>query len=375
MNRNSIALLEVVATLLTCEVALAGSLDIQGDLNVSSNLTAQTVTLGGQTRSNWPSAGVGSAEDLGHAPILPSDKVGFYSIVLINHANWDFGPHANGWLFKLQIAQDASGGHTNVWPADIRWANNQAPAPTILPGRWDIFEIVDDGTRWNAAVSGLDYRDVCTSNCSSALQFNGDNYVITPSIGPRASTSPMTFEAWVKTSYAAAIHRYCIVEQNVCWVGGEGGVLVYLPDGDTAQGYLGNCTLNQYFFSTGAITNGVWHHVALCIGPSTSTLFVDGVAHSTHDTPSFTTAGDSLLIGMRFDEGGLGWVGEIDEVRISSVVRYTGNFTPATSWAVDGNTIACWRFNEGMGGNAYDEVGTPHGILLGSPKPVWVEGR
>jgi hypothetical protein len=245
----------------------------------------------------------------------------------------------------------------------------------MQPGRWDTYEIADDGTHWNAVVSGLNYRDACSSNCNYALQFDGHNYVVTPSVGPRYSQEPMTFEAWVRTSYSASVHRYILTEEDVCWVGGEGGALVYMPNGGTAQGYLGNCTLNQYFYSTGPITNGVWHHVALCVGPSTSTLFVDGVAHDTHNTPIFTTAGDSLLIGMRLDEGALGWVGEIDEVRISSVVRYTTNFTPAVSWTVDTNTVAYWRFNEGMGDNAYDEVGTHHGVLLGSPKPVWVEGR
>jgi hypothetical protein len=35
--------------------ARAGDLNVVGNVNVASNLTATSVSLGGQTRSNWPS--------------------------------------------------------------------------------------------------------------------------------------------------------------------------------------------------------------------------------------------------------------------------------------------------------------------------------
>jgi hypothetical protein len=44
----------------------------------------------------------------------------------------------------------------------------------------------------------------------------------------------------------------------------------------------------------------------------------------------------------------------IDEVRISSVARYSDNFTPARRFEPDDQTIGLWHFDEGNGEVAYD---------------------
>jgi hypothetical protein len=71
-----------------------------------------------------------------------------------------------------------------------------------------------------------------------------------------------------------------------------------------------------------------------------------------------------------------GW---IDEVRISNSLRYTADFSrPTANFAVDGNTIAMFRFDENTGSVAYDTSGgaaAPSNGLLstgGSPSgPEW----
>ncbi len=56
-----------------------------------------------------------------------------------------------------------------------------------------------------------------------------------------------------------------------------------------------------------------------------------------------------------------GW---IDEVRISTGVRYTGNFTPAlTPFVPDASTLALYHFDEGSGTLVLDASGASGGQL------------
>ena len=73
------------------------------------------------------------------------------------------------------------------------------------------------------------------------------------------------------------------------------------------------------------------------------------------------------------------YAGWIDELRISSTVRYTSSFTASRAQLpVDGATAALYRFNEGSGTLARDASGGDDGTLLvgGSPVgPVWSTDR
>jgi hypothetical protein len=57
----------------------------------------------------------------------------------------------------------------------------------------------------------------------------------------------------------------------------------------------------------------------------------------------------------------------IDEVRISSTVRYTGAFVPQTSFTPDATTQALWHFDTGRGLTAFDSSGNGnHGTINGA---------
>ncbi len=63
--------------------------------------------------------------------------------------------------------------------------------------------------------------------------------------------------------------------------------------------------------------------------------------------------------------------GIIDEVRISSVVRYTEDFPPAGRFEPDEHTLALYHFDEGEGGILRDASGNGHdGRIIGA---TWVE--
>jgi hypothetical protein len=89
-TRILIAVLSAMAFSIT--VSYAGDLDVVGTVNVSSNLTAQKVTLGGETRTNWPTGGgaTSGAADLTTAVLHFSQAEPMCLFTLTNHTAWFF---------------------------------------------------------------------------------------------------------------------------------------------------------------------------------------------------------------------------------------------------------------------------------------------
>ncbi|MDP2309210.1 MAG: hypothetical protein Q8P18_24515 [Pseudomonadota bacterium] len=64
------------------------------------------------------------------------------------------------------------------------------------------------------------------------------------------------------------------------------------------------------------------------------------------------------------------WIGVIDEVRVSTVARYTTNFSPvADAWLVDDDTLLLFHLDEGEGHEVRDHSGFADGLTYG---PVWI---
>jgi hypothetical protein len=84
--------------------------------------------------------------------------------------------------------------------------------------------------------------------------------------------------------------------------------------------------------STIPITDMEWHHIA-CVynGPTeTSSIYIDGAAAGSGSTTGTPYTGpEPLMLGARNASSPADWFkGDIDLVRISSGMRYTGPFTP-----------------------------------------------
>jgi hypothetical protein len=114
------------------------------------------------------------------------------------------------------------------------------------------------------------------------------------------------------------------------------------------------------------IANGVWHHIAVTRNSSTGQLriFVDGALDAQGNGPS----GDvSYLIGRntsyendpflvfgaeKHDVGSQypSFSGWLDDVRLSNIIRYTGNFArPTAPLTADANTIVLYSLDGGPG--------------------------
>jgi hypothetical protein len=117
------------------------------------------------------------------------------------------------------------------------------------------------------------------------------------------------------------------------------------------------------------LDDGQWHHVAVTRNNSNGELriFVDGVQRGQGSGPTGNisyrdgrpTGGNEddpfLVIGAEKHDAGSqfpSYDGLIDEVRLSNIIRYTGNFTrPSAPFTSDGNTVALYHFDEGPAGD------------------------
>lgn len=125
-----------------------------------------------------------------------------------------------------------------------------------------------------------------------------------------------------------------------------------------------------------ALAANTWHHVAVTYDGATARVFVNGAPGSAA-TIGAITQGPFLRIGGLTGYGFFN--GDLDDVRISNVARYSGAFTPpSTAHPADANTRALYRLDEGSGQTTADASGNGYHLTLGatgaadSADPLWV---
>lgn len=88
---------------------------------------------------------------------------------------------------------------------------------------------------------------------------------------------------------------------------------------------------NTQTWTITAPTQDVWYHWALVRNGNTWTMYVDGVGKGDNTVTDTLYNGSSALhFGGVTGETPTGFNGFLDEIRVSNVARYTGNFTPPT---------------------------------------------
>lgn len=205
-----------------------------------------------------------------------------------------------------------------------------------------------------------------------ALQFDGkQNYVYVPSSAD-FYPSALTLEAWIQSpvsggKYTAPVGNYHGASDDY-----------FFQTNDGVPGYFWafiDTTAGQYYVPGSTyINDGQWHHLALTWDGATLTSYLDGnTVGSVRTLGRLSTAGGgSFTIGQRGKEDWL-FDGVVGEVRISNSIRYTVAFTPSCPLGAGSNTVAYWKFDEGIGTTAHDSSGNNHnGSLQGTPVPTWV---
>lgn len=103
-------------------------------------------------------------------------------------------------------------------------------------------------------------------------------------------------------------------------------------------------------------------HVAGIFADGQFTLFVNGKRAKPKPAPDGFSPSGLFSIGRKpWDEKEqTAYIGTIDEVRISSIVRYTEDFTPEQRFESDADTLALYHFEEGQGDVLKDSSGNDH---------------
>jgi len=136
--------------------------------------------------------------------------------------------------------------------------------------------------------------------------------------------------------------------------------------------FSGNhCMWIDYPCLTGCCTSSTylsfsWHHVALVYDAlaGQARAYYDGTQRCSASCAA-SNSNQPLWVGKGLT--GRPMQGAVDELRVSSIARYTGAFTPpAGPFVCDGSTRALWHFDEFEGTTLFhDSCGTVDNFLIG----------
>ncbi|MFA5828541.1 MAG: LamG-like jellyroll fold domain-containing protein [Candidatus Shapirobacteria bacterium] len=203
------------------------------------------------------------------------------------------------------------------------------------------------------------------SGANSALSFgSGDNVSKTGTL--LSGSNFFTVEFWFK----AADNPISSQIMSLTNGGGDGGsgVFHYWGDGrHDIQAYTFN-GCKDYSASSANITHNLWYHIAIVRNGADIKYYLNGNNYAT-GTGLCTTP----TIWSGFNIGSNNYNGIVDEVRVSSVARYTTDFTPQTTPFVrDEFTKLLLHFDENgddprNSGKAIDDSGNAnHGTITGA---------
>lgn len=196
---------------------------------------------------------------------------------------------------------------------------------------------------------------VTDTGFGQAVSLDGSTqYIKLPDPGPLTTTasSSYTWEARVNTTVASGTAIF-ISQINAAFnVAGyvylASGVPTFIPNGATAV----------LTASGGSIADGNWHTIAVDVtagSPATARIYVDGTLKGTSTfTEAASQTGASWLGQMQTTSTGPSFQfnGQIDEVRISNIARYTASTytVPTAPFTTDSNTLGLYHLD----GNATD---------------------
>ncbi len=223
-----------------------------------------------------------------------------------------------------------------------------------------------------------------------ALSFDGvDDYasVTSASTVDFAFNADFTVEFWGKfpasqTDTTATLNR--IIAK---WAGTGGFPYEIKINNQTAGGSAGKISAQRSdgtnqpsVTSSVTVNDNAWHHIAFVKNSSTLTIYIDGASSgtTTDTTTGTTTNSTALTFGRSLTTLGRWTNGTIDEVRISSAVRYTSAFTPPRApFTTDASTGGLWHFdgrNTSPGRTAsqtaFDESTNANNATLGATTAV-----
>jgi hypothetical protein len=218
----------------------------------------------------------------------------------------------------------------------------------------------------------------------TALEFDGtDDYLTLPNNFLASATGSFTLEAWVYWRGGSQWQRIFDAgtgtSNNMFLTpfsnfGGDDGVLfAFITPSST-----------QVLQSADPLPQNTWVHVAVTVDHATNLgrLFVNGELKSSNTNitirPADLGAVNQNWLGRSQFGADPYFNGVLDEVRLSTTVRYTADFAPPTMpFTADGATLLLYQFSEGSGQTTADASANAFTATLGasnapeSQDPSW----
>lgn len=165
------------------------------------------------------------------------------------------------------------------------------------------------------------------------------------------------------------------------WTFHKGGLNISLGDGSNllfAGIAKGGGTYSTLQTPANSVPVGTWSHIALVRSNGVITFYINGVSSaSLSDSEAVTTDG-TILIGKHDIRDEMYLNGKIDEFRVSSVARWTSNFTPPTeAYSNDEAGVGIARKVKKMYygvGNLAKEIKKGYIGIGGVARPFWTSG-
>ncbi|HWZ84754.1 MAG TPA: PQQ-dependent sugar dehydrogenase [Thermoanaerobaculia bacterium] len=223
--------------------------------------------------------------------------------------------------------------------------------------------------------------------------------------GPPADVgaADFTLEFWMKAAAADNTTAAIACGANKNWkngnvvldrdrTGADRTFGVAIAGGKIVFGVSGDGTGDRTLCGASNVLDSRWHHVAVERRRSDGWMwiFVDGVLEAQVDGPDGDVSYPDdatavapndpfLVVGAEKFDAGAAYDGSLDELRLSSSLRYRGGFTrPHAPFVPDAQTAALYHFDEGTGGAVGDSSGASGGpsngtlAVGGSPSgPEW----
>lgn len=191
------------------------------------------------------------------------------------------------------------------------------------------------GTGANSTAS----QDRTTATTLSSVAFGGStNTSLVTSLPFALGNSDFTIEGWLYTTDTASSTR------GIWDMRGVGGSYALRTNSTNQYVLLGTST-NTLSTVSGRINND-WQHVAVTRRNGNVNVYVGGTLASSN-VSNVNITGTTFRLSGFFDNlaGAFTYVGNMDEVRVSNVARYTGNFTPSTTpFTSDADTMLLLHF-------------------------------
>jgi hypothetical protein len=222
-----------------------------------------------------------------------------------------------------------------------------------------------------------------------ALSYVTDDYTTLPGGIVSGLSGSYTIEAWVYWRGGAQWQRifdFGNSTSEYMYLAASGDIV----GGDALMtfGIKTSAGPSEQRVQGGVLPLNTWTHVAVVVNDATDNarIYINGVISASTNSMTYRPAdlgatannwlGHSQYSGSPYFDPDFN--GVIDEFRISNVLRYAANFTPATTFASDAGTEALYHFDEGSGQVSADATGNNADAILGTTvavettDPTWI---